>query len=82
MKNRDYNLRQNGQGGNSGNYTANSFGTNSFYTDSVYTGIINFAELDYSKMVVAGTFHFDARDSTNNEIIHITDGKFRARMSY
>jgi len=44
-------------------------------TDSI-TGYIKINKLDYSKQIISGVFAFDALDTSNHKIIHITEGRF------
>ncbi len=48
-----------------------------FYrTDSTYSGKVIISKRDTVAGIIAGTFYFDAIDTTTNEVVHITEGKF------
>ncbi len=65
---------------NSAIFKKNRFSTESYITDSINIGYIIFTELDTINNIIVGTFYFDAYDSTKNDTVHITDGKFRAYL--
>ena len=47
-----------------------------FRTDSLHTGKVTITKVDTVAGIIAGTFYFDAIDTTTNEVVHITEGKF------
>ncbi len=51
-------------------------GIQEFIIDSLHTGVMNISKLDTTEGIIAGTFYFDAIDTTTNEVVHVTDGRF------
>lgn len=47
-----------------------------YETDSIHMGEVIITDLDRAKMLVKGTFYFDAYDITKNNSVHVTDGAF------
>ena len=52
-----------------------------YETDSIFTGIATITMLDTKNMTVQGTFYFDAYNSTLNDTVHITNGKFKLKYT-
>ena len=51
-------------------------GFHSFTTNAVNVGVLNIIKLDTTEGIISGTFYFDALDTTTNEVVHVTDGRF------
>ncbi len=47
-----------------------------YIVDSAHNGKITITKLDTIAGIIAATFYFDAIDTTTNEVVHITEGKF------
>lgn len=51
-------------------------GSNEYYSQSSLQGELEITKLDSIKQFVSGKFWFDAVDTVNNDLVHITDGRF------
>ncbi len=47
-----------------------------YYVDTINSGVVTITKLDTTEGIIAGTFYFDAIDTTTNEVLHVTDGRF------
>ncbi|MGI8893395.1 MAG: DUF6252 family protein [Bacteroidia bacterium] len=52
-----------------------------FIVDSLHNGKVSITKVDTVAGIIAGTFYFDAIDTTTNEVVHITEGRFDVKFA-
>jgi hypothetical protein len=79
-----YNIKSIGQyiiNNDSSNNAVCNINSKDFYCDSLHTGVLNLTRFDSLNHIVAGTFYFDAINSSG-EVVHVTSGRFDLKYAY